>query len=145
MVSHHSLKGKLISRSPSYLPIASAKSQPPQSGRKQLICNNSGPFWPKVPILGLLAYQNTTENSSLISKHISSISKHTTIGSFSILDNNADLSEHVGSVHPLSYDPKTILNPKSHDGSLNTLMITCGLTDILAIQFLMVRKGLTKC
>lgn len=51
------------------------------------------------------------------------------------MDNNEDLYMHDEcSVHPLSYQPETPTKDSSHNGSLRTLAITCGLIDILAIQ-----------
>jgi hypothetical protein len=50
------------------------------------------------------------------------------------MDNSEDLYMHECSVHPLSYQPETPTKDSTHNGSLRTLAITCGLIDILAIQ-----------
>jgi hypothetical protein len=50
------------------------------------------------------------------------------------LDNNEDLYASKGSIQPLEFDPNNHAQLKSYNGSLQTLAITCGLIDILAIQ-----------
>ena len=50
------------------------------------------------------------------------------------LDNNDDLYISEGSIHPLPYNPDSPVSDKSHNGSPQTLALTCGLIDILAIQ-----------
>lgn len=50
------------------------------------------------------------------------------------LDNNEDLYHLDGSIHPLPYNPDLSTSDKLHNGSLSTLIMTCGLIDILAIQ-----------
>jgi hypothetical protein len=50
------------------------------------------------------------------------------------LDSNEDISDKAGSFHPLSYIEGKHPISKTHDGSLATLITTCGLVDPLAIQ-----------
>jgi hypothetical protein len=50
------------------------------------------------------------------------------------LDNNEDLYASNGSVHPLEYNSDYTTTHSAHDGSLHTLVITCGLVDVLADQ-----------
>jgi hypothetical protein len=50
------------------------------------------------------------------------------------LDNNDDLYSAEGRVHHLDYCADHLTSCASHDGSLRTLAITCGLIDILSIQ-----------
>jgi hypothetical protein len=50
------------------------------------------------------------------------------------LDNNDDLYNHEGKLHPLPYHRNEVLLHKSHDASLKSLRITCGLIGILGIH-----------
>jgi len=50
------------------------------------------------------------------------------------LDNNEDYYLSAGSIHPLSFDTNRMMVNQSHDDSLCTLAITCGLVDVLAEQ-----------
>jgi hypothetical protein len=50
------------------------------------------------------------------------------------LDNNDDFYATEGFVHPLHYQTGVHVTDKSHDGSLRTLAVSCGLIDILALQ-----------
>jgi hypothetical protein len=50
------------------------------------------------------------------------------------MDNNDDLYLAEGSIHQLDYCANSLTHCTSHDGSLTTLAITCGLIDILSIH-----------
>jgi hypothetical protein len=50
------------------------------------------------------------------------------------LDNNEDLYNSGGTIHPLAYNPDGPTSDNLHNGSLWTLAMTCGLIDILAIH-----------
>lgn len=50
------------------------------------------------------------------------------------LDNNKDFYSSEGSLYPLRYQLYSHIRDNSHNGSLCTLAITCGLVDILGIQ-----------
>jgi hypothetical protein len=50
------------------------------------------------------------------------------------LDNNEDLYSSEGTIHPLPYNTNLPVIDKLHDRSLRTLVLTCGLIDILAHQ-----------
>ena len=47
------------------------------------------------------------------------------------LDNNEDLSSESGHFHPLTYNPSSHTISSQHDGTLSSLIKSCGLLDIL--------------
>jgi len=50
------------------------------------------------------------------------------------LDNNEDLYSTEGNIQPIPYNPNSHSHSKLHNGSLLSLVNTCGLVEILAIQ-----------
>jgi len=50
------------------------------------------------------------------------------------LDNNEDLYASDGRVQPIPYCPDDVASCTAHDGSLATLVVSCGLIDILGLQ-----------
>jgi hypothetical protein len=50
------------------------------------------------------------------------------------MDANEDLQDHTGKFTPLTFHPDKPTRSKTHDGTVATLLATCGLVDPLAKQ-----------